>query len=72
MRIPQPPERIREAPAQALRAVFAGIGQVLLMAERVTRRPAAPAAGSAVPEAETAAPAGAAADRACGGRTPDG
>ena len=72
MRIPQPPGRIKEAPAQALRAVFAGIGQVLLMAERATHRPAAPAAGPAVPEAGTAAPAGATADPASGGRTPDG
>ena len=72
MRIPQPPEQIKEAPAQALRAVFAGIGQVLLMAERVTRRLAAPAAGPAVPEAGTAGPAGATADPASGGKTPDG
>jgi hypothetical protein len=38
MRIPQTPERIKEAPAQALRAVFAGVGQVLLITERVRRR----------------------------------
>ena len=38
MRIPQTPERIKEAPAQALRAVFAGVGQVLLMTERIRRR----------------------------------
>jgi hypothetical protein len=38
MRIPQAPERIKEAPAQALRAVFAGVGQVLLMTERIRRR----------------------------------
>ena|SRR5579863_5363250 len=38
MRIPQTPERIKEAPAQVLRAVFAGIGQVLLMTERIRRR----------------------------------
>jgi hypothetical protein len=54
MRIPQPPERIKEAPAQALRAVFAGVGQVLLMTERAARRTtAAPAA--AVPEPAAAA-----------------
>lgn len=38
MRIPQPPERVKEAPAQALRAVFAGVGQVLLLTERVRQR----------------------------------
>ena len=38
MRIPQAPERIKEAPAQALRAVFAGVGQVLLVTERIRRR----------------------------------
>lgn len=38
MRIPQTPERIKEAPAQVLRAVFAGVGQVLLMTERIRRR----------------------------------
>ena len=38
MRILQAPERIKEAPAQALRAVFAGVGQVLLVTERVRRR----------------------------------
>jgi hypothetical protein len=38
MRIPPPPERIKEAPAHALRAVFAGVGQVLLITERVRQR----------------------------------
>src|SRR5580704_16309645 len=38
MRIPPTPERIKEVPAQALRAVFAGVGQVLLITERVRRR----------------------------------
>ena len=38
MRIPPPPERIKEAPAQALRAVFAGVGQLLLITERVRQR----------------------------------
>ena len=38
MRILQAPERIKEAPAQALRAVFAGVGQVLLVTERIRRR----------------------------------
>jgi outer membrane biosynthesis protein TonB len=41
MRIPQQvSDRVKEAPAQALRAVFAGIGQVLLTADRVRSRAA--------------------------------
>ena len=43
MRIPQQvPERVKEAPAQALRAVFSGIGQVLLVADRIRNRGAEP------------------------------
>jgi len=43
MRIPQQvPERVKEAPAQALRAVFSGIGQVLLVADRIKNRGAEP------------------------------
>lgn len=43
MRIPQQvPERVKEAPAQALRAVFSGIGQVLLVADRIRNRAAEP------------------------------
>src|SRR6266700_1523891 len=38
MRIPNVPERMKEAPAQALRAVFAGIGQALLVSDKVRRR----------------------------------
>jgi hypothetical protein len=39
MRIPQQvTERVKEAPAQALRAVFSGIGQVLLVADRIKSR----------------------------------
>ncbi|MEP7025421.1 MAG: hypothetical protein ABJB47_16805 [Actinomycetota bacterium] len=58
MRVPQVSERVKEAPAHALRAVFAGIGQVLLVADRIRNRaqdgaathrpPAGGAAGSAV------------------------
>jgi hypothetical protein len=41
MHIPQQvSDRVKEAPAQALRAVFAGIGQVLLTADRVRSRAA--------------------------------
>jgi hypothetical protein len=43
MRIPQQvSERVKEAPAQALRAVFSGIGQVLLVADRIKSRAAEP------------------------------
>jgi hypothetical protein len=66
MRVPQVTDRMKEAPAHALRAVFAGIGQVLLVADRIKNRTAdtanattaaapAPAASAraAVPEAAT-------------------
>jgi hypothetical protein len=44
MRIPQQvSERVKEAPTQALRAVFSGIGQVLLVADRIKSRAADPA-----------------------------
>jgi hypothetical protein len=39
MRVPQVSERVKEAPAHALRVVFAGIGQVLLVADRMRNRP---------------------------------
>jgi hypothetical protein len=43
MRIPQQvAERVKEAPAQALRAVFSGIGQVLLVADRIKNRAPVP------------------------------
>jgi hypothetical protein len=35
-------ERVKEAPAQALRSVFSGIGQVLLVADRIKNRAAEP------------------------------
>jgi len=51
MRIPQQvSERVKEAPAQALRAVFSGIGQVLLVADRIKSR-------AAEPDREQSAPA---------------
>ena len=59
MRVPQVTERMKEAPAHALRAVFAGIGQVLLVADRIKNRAtdgdAAPPA--AAPESPAAASA---------------
>jgi cytoskeletal protein RodZ len=50
MRIPQQvSERVKEAPAQALRAVFSGIGQVLLVADRIKSRAAEPERAPAAP-----------------------
>jgi hypothetical protein len=53
MRIPQQvSERVKEAPAQALRAMFSGIGQVLLVADRIKSRAAEPeraTSGSSAP-----------------------
>jgi hypothetical protein len=60
MRIPQQvSERVKEAPAQALRAVFSGIGQVLLVADRIKSRTAEPdraRPASAAPAAEAPDP----------------
>jgi hypothetical protein len=41
MRVPQVSERIKEAPAQALRGVFAGIGQLLLVTDKIRNKPSA-------------------------------
>jgi hypothetical protein len=38
MRVPQVRERIKEAPAQALRGVFAGIGQLLLYTDKLRNK----------------------------------
>jgi hypothetical protein len=38
MRMPQVSERIKEAPAQALRGVFAGIGQLLLITDKLRNK----------------------------------
>ena len=38
MRVPQVSERIKEAPAQALRGVFAGIGQLLLLTDKLRNK----------------------------------
>jgi hypothetical protein len=42
MHIPHVPDRVKEAPAQALRAVFAGVGQLLLAADRIRNSPSEP------------------------------
>ena len=65
MRVPQVPERMKEAPAHALRAVFAGIGQVLLVADRIKNRATD---GDGTPPA--AAPAAASATTPAGGARP--
>ena len=59
MRVPQVSERIKEAPAQALRGVFAGIGQLLLITDKIRNKaPAYAGPGRprppAPPEEETA------------------
>ena len=60
MRVPQVSERIKEAPAQALRGVFAGIGQLLLYTDKLRNKapyahvPAVPP--PAAPRAEPTAP----------------
>src|SRR5208282_243059 len=38
MRVPQVSERMKEAPAQALRGVFAGIGQLLLITDKLRNK----------------------------------
>jgi hypothetical protein len=38
MRVPQVSERVKEAPAQALRGVFAGIGQLLLITDKLRNK----------------------------------
>src|SRR5207302_1195609 len=52
MRMPQVSERIKEAPAQALRGVFAGIGQLLLITDKLRNKTPAhdDPAQAAVPE----------------------
>ena len=72
MRFPQVSDRVKEAPAQALRGVFAGIGQLLLLTDKLRNKPAVPqrpalqvpqpavaaAPGTAPPIPDTAAAAG--------------
>jgi hypothetical protein len=54
MRVPQVNERVKEAPASALRAMFAGIGSLLFVRDKIKSKPApeTPAATeAAAPEA---------------------
>jgi hypothetical protein len=58
-------ERVKEAPAQALRSVFSGIGQVLLVADRIKNRAAEPEraqAPAAAPPAQSSPRSAAAKD----------
>jgi hypothetical protein len=67
MRVPQVSDRIKEVPAQALRGVFAGIGQLLLITDKLRNKPPADASvpPARTPErAETADPAETAASTA--------
>jgi hypothetical protein len=70
MRVPQVNERVKEAPASALRAMFAGIGSLLSVTDKIRAKPAAetPAAPEAAAPAtaapETAAPEAAAPETA--------
>jgi hypothetical protein len=52
MRVPQVNERVKEAPASALRAMFAGIGSLLSVTDKIRPKPAAETA----PEPKAAAP----------------
>ena len=58
MRVPQVKERVKESPASALRAMFAGIGSMLFVKDKIRHK--ADAENSA-PATEAAAPASAAA-----------
>jgi hypothetical protein len=52
MRVPQVNERVKEAPAQALRAMFAGIGQLLSVTDKIRGKSAqAPATAETTAEA---------------------
>jgi hypothetical protein len=50
MRVPQVTDRVKATPIQALRAVFAGIGQLLLVADRPRNQAPAPAREQAGPK----------------------
>ncbi len=57
MPLPQVSDRIKEIPGQALRAVFAGVGQLLLAADKVRTQLAGPEDESGQPAATPASPA---------------
>ena len=72
MRVPQVSERIKEAPAQALRGVFAGIGQLLLITDKLRNkashqdvpRARTPGASETVTDTTVTSPAGRGAETA--------
>jgi hypothetical protein len=59
MRVPQVKERVKESPASALRAMFAGIGSMLFVKDKIRHKAgaenSAPETVSAAPEAAAAA-----------------
>ena len=72
MRVPQVSERIKEAPAHALRGVFAGIGQLLLITDKLRNKAShqdvpqarTPVASKTVTDTAVTSPAGRAAETA--------
>ncbi len=58
MRVPQVKERVKESPASALRAMFAGIGSMLFVKDKIRHKAGAE---NSTPETAAAAPATAAA-----------
>jgi hypothetical protein len=58
MEVPQANERVKEAPAHALRAMFAGIGRLLSVTDKIRNRPgsAGAPAGAETVAPETVAP----------------
>jgi hypothetical protein len=58
MRVPQVKERVKESPASALRAMFAGIGSMLFVKDKIRHKADA---GNSTPETVAAAPEAAAA-----------
>ncbi len=60
MRVPQVTERIKEAPVVVLRGMLAGIGQVLLITDKLRNKPASAPEGAAPEGAAPQAPADAA------------
>ena len=67
MHVPQVNDRVKEAPAQVLRAVFAGIGQLMSTADKIRNKPAsAEAPATPKPAAPEPAPAKTAAQETVG------
>ncbi len=67
MRVPQVNERVKDAPASTLRAMFAGIGQLLSITDKFRNKSAAAPADTVAPETvvpEAAAPQSAAPETA--------